>query len=87
MAKDYERELGVVEALTSVRDQCPSGAVQAVARSALEAVQRQGAGVLPEQAYLVLAAIRGWSGPRAAQVKRSLEAFLARQRGPSSGAG
>ena len=75
---DYERELGVIEAITSARDQCPSGSVQAVARAALEAVKREGSSVLPTQAFLVLTATRGWSGARAAQVKRSLEAFLER---------
>jgi hypothetical protein len=77
-ATDYERELGVTEAITSVRDQCPSGSVQAVARSALDAVKREGSSVLPQQAFLVLTATRGWNGERAAQVKRSLEAFLER---------
>jgi hypothetical protein len=76
-AKDYSRTLGVVEAISAVRDQCPSGAVQAAARGALEAIQREGAPALPQQAFLVLSASRGWSGERAEQVKRSLRAFLA----------
>jgi hypothetical protein len=75
-AKDYSRTLGVVEAISAVRDQCPSGAVQAAARAALEAIQREGAPALPQQAFLVLSAARGWSGERAEQVKRSLRAFL-----------
>jgi benzil reductase ((S)-benzoin forming) len=75
-AKDYARTLGVVEAITAVRDQCPSGAVQAAARGALEAIQREGASALPQQAFLVLSSARGWSGERAEQVKRSLRAFL-----------
>jgi benzil reductase ((S)-benzoin forming) len=74
--KDYSRTLGVVEAISAVRDQCPSGAVQAAARAALEAIQREGAPALPQQAFLVLSAARGWSGERAEQVKRSLRAFL-----------
>jgi benzil reductase ((S)-benzoin forming) len=74
--KDYTRTLGVVEAISAVRDQCPSGAVQAAARSALEAIQREGASALPQQAFLVLSAARGWTGERAEQVKRSLRRFL-----------
>ncbi len=76
--KDYTRTLGVVEAISAVRDQCPSGAVQAAARSALEAIQREGASALPQQAFLVLSAARGWTGERAEQVKRSLREFLER---------
>jgi benzil reductase ((S)-benzoin forming) len=75
-AKDYSRTLGVVEAITAVRDQCPSGAVQAAARGALEAIQREGASALPQQVFLVLSAARGWTGERAEQVKRSLRGFL-----------
>ena len=75
-AKDYTRTLGVVEAITAVRDQCPSGAVQAAARGALDAIQREGASALPQQAFLVLSAARGWTGERAEQVKRSLRGFL-----------
>jgi len=74
--KDYTRTLGVVEAITAVRDQCPSGAVQAAARGALDAIQREGASALPQQAFLVLSAARGWTGERAEQVKRSLRGFL-----------
>ena len=75
-AKDYSRTLGIVEAITAVRDQCPSGAVQSAARGALEAIQRGGASALPQQAFLVLSAARGWTGERAEQVKRSLRGFL-----------
>jgi hypothetical protein len=82
-AKDYSRTLGVVEAITAVRDQCPSGAVQAAARAALEAIEREGAATFPQQAFLVLSAARGWTGERAEQVKRSLRAFL----GPGEGRG
>lgn len=76
MKQEGERRLGVVEAISAVRDQCPSGAVQAVARAALEAVKREGAASLPQQAFLVLSAARGWQGERARQVKASLQAFL-----------
>jgi hypothetical protein len=47
-----------------------------MAENALLVVERDGAAALPEQAFLVLTAIRGWQGDRAAQVKRSLQAFL-----------
>ena len=76
---DAERPLGVVEAFTVVRNQCPSGAVQRVARQALEAVERDGAAALPIQAFYLLTAVRGWQGPQAARVKQALEAFLAEQ--------
>jgi hypothetical protein len=76
MAPEQERLLGVTEAIVAVRDQCPSGAVRQVARNALEAVRRDGADALPVQAFLVLSAARGWTGERAALVKRSLKAFL-----------
>lgn len=70
------RLLGVSEAILAVREQCPSGAVRAVARGALETIAREGAAALPAQAFLVLSAARGWTGERAALVKRSLQAFL-----------
>ncbi len=76
MAAEHERLLGVTEALMAVRDQCPSGSVRQVARSALETVGREGADALPAQAYLVLSATRGWMGDRATLVRRSLQAFL-----------
>lgn len=79
MSEEAERPLGVVEAFTVVRDQCPSGAVQRVARQGLETVQREGAGALPVQAFYLLSAVRGWQGPQAARVKRTLEAYLAEQ--------
>ena len=75
---DYDRTLGVVECFTAVVKQCPNGSVRRVAELALAAVERDGAGALAEQAFLVESAIRGWQGPRAAQVKRSLAAFLAK---------
>lgn len=74
---DRSRALGVVECFTAVVDQCPSGPARRVAEAALASVEREGAKALPEQAFLVLSAVRGWQGERAAQVKRSLEAFLA----------
>jgi hypothetical protein len=73
---DRERTLGVVECFHVVIRQCPSGAVRRVAEHALAAIERGGAEVLAEQAFLVLSAARGWQGERAAQVKRSLQAFL-----------
>jgi hypothetical protein len=74
--KNYERNLGVVEAFLAVRDQCPSGAVRRVALDAIEAVKHGGPGTLREQTYFVLTAIQGWRGERATQVHRSLQAFL-----------
>jgi len=75
------RRLGVVEAFTVVTRSCPSGAVRAVAENALEAVKREGAKTLPEQAFLVLTACRGWQGDRATQVKESLRGFLEETQG------
>lgn len=74
---DYERTLGVIEAITIVTQQCPSGAVRACAERALEGIQAGGADALSEQAYIVLTAVQGWRGDRARQVHSSLEAFLA----------
>ena len=73
--RDYERTLGVVEAITVVCEQCPSGAVRGVALRALEAAKGDPS-TLRQQAYFVLTAIQGWRGERAAQVHRSLTAFL-----------
>jgi hypothetical protein len=73
---DRTRTLGVVECFVAVVNQCPNGSVRRVAESALEIVKRDGAGAFPEQAFLVLTAVRGWQGERAAQVKRSLQVFL-----------
>lgn len=70
------RTLGVVECFTAVVRHCPKGPARALAESALAAVERDGAGALAEQAYLVLTAIQGWQGERASQVKRSLQTFL-----------
>ena len=76
MAKDYERTLGVVEAIMSAKDQCPSGAARTCAERALEAIRSGGAEVLREQAWFVCNALLGWRGDRAEQVRRSLNEFL-----------
>ena len=72
------RELGVVECFHAVVNQCPKGAARTIAEGALAALEREGGGAMAEQAFLVLSAIRGWQGERAAQVRRSLQAFLER---------
>ncbi len=78
MAEEREpRPLGVIECFHAVLNQCPSGAVRTAAEHGLAVVEREGAGALPQQAYLLLVATRGWQGQRAAQVRRSLEAYLA----------
>jgi hypothetical protein len=93
--RDYERDLGVIEAFTVICEQCPSGAVRAVAEAALAAAKGASvkpkdasveraegdASVLREQAWLVLMAMKGWRGERAVQVHRSLTKFL----GPADG--
>ena len=66
----------MIECFQIVTEQCPSGAVRAVAERALEAVKEGGGDALREQAYFVLTAIQGWRGERASQVHRSLSAFL-----------
>jgi hypothetical protein len=73
---DYSRTLGVIEALTVVTKQCPNGSVRSCAEASLAAIRAGGASTLRDQAYLVLTAMRGWRGDRAAQVHRSLSAFL-----------
>jgi hypothetical protein len=78
VSDERARELGVIECFHAVLNQCPSGAVRLVAENALAAVEREGAKALPEQAFRVLSATRGWHGARADQVKRSLESFLSR---------
>lgn len=83
MARDYERTLGVIEALTAVRDQCPHAAVRDHAAAALREVARGGADALRVQASLVLTTLAGWRGERAEQVKRSLQAFLASSAPPT----
>jgi hypothetical protein len=74
--RDYERTLGVIEALTAVRDQCPHAAVRDHAAAALREVARGGSSALRSQASLVLSTLAGWRGERADQVKRSLRSFL-----------
>ena len=76
MATDYERTLGVVEAITAARDQCPSGAARNATERALEAIKTGGAEVMREQAWFVCASLQGWRGERADQVRRSLNIFL-----------
>ena len=75
-APETPRLLGVIECFTAVVRQCPKAAARAMAESALATVERDGSRVLAEQAYLVLSALSGWHGERAAQVKRSLQAFV-----------
>ncbi len=75
--QEYERKLGVVEAITLVTRQCPNASVRAVAESALEASKSSSPDVLRQQVFLVLTAMRGWRGDRSDQIHRSLEAFLA----------
>jgi len=74
----YERDLGVIEAITQVTRSCPNGAVVAAAERALAAIQADGRDALRTQAYFVLIAIKGWRGGRAEQVHRSLSRFLER---------
>lgn len=76
---DRPRRLGIIEAFTAVINSCPSGSVRAVAENALETIERDGAEAMPMQAYLVLTAMQGWRGDKSAQVRESLEAFLAVQ--------
>ena len=76
MPDEKTRRLGVIEAISATRDQCPSGAVRACAEGALEAIKRREPGVLREQAAIVFMAAAGWRGDRAAQVRESLQAFL-----------
>jgi hypothetical protein len=75
-AADGERTLGVVECFAAVARQCPKGPARAIAEHALATLERDGAAALREQAFLVLGAIQGWQGERAAQVRRSLRIFL-----------
>jgi hypothetical protein len=73
---DFERELGVIEAITFVTRSCPSGVVVAAAERALDAIKEGGPDVIKQQAYFVLTALQGWRGDRARQVHRSLTAYL-----------
>jgi hypothetical protein len=82
---DYDRDLGVIEAITFVTRSCPSGVVVSAAKRALEAIGAGGADVLKQQAYFVLTAIQGWRGDRARQVHRSLTNYLAQRGDPKQG--
>ena len=73
---DYDRDLGVIEAITIVTRSCPNGGVTGAANRALEAIKEGGPDTLKEQAYFVLTAIQGWRGERARQVHRSLSRYL-----------
>ena len=81
-ASDFDRELGVVEAITVVTRSCPSGVVVAAAERALDAIKEGGPDVIKQQAYFVLTALQGWRGDRARQVHRSLTAFLEENSSP-----
>lgn len=81
--RDYERDLGVIEAITIVTRSCPSGVVIASAERALEAIKQGGPDVMKQQAYFVLIAIKGWRGDRARQVHRSLTKYLEQGRSSS----
>jgi hypothetical protein len=73
---DFQRDLGVIEAITIVTRSCPSGVVVASAERALEAIKEGGSEVIKQQAYFVLMALQGWRGDRARQVHRSLSKYL-----------
>ena len=77
--KDYTRTLGVIECFHAVTNECPKGPARAMAEAALATVEKEGAEALPNQAFLVLTALRGWRGERADQVQRSLQSFLAKR--------
>lgn len=74
-AKDYTRELGVVECFVAITNECESGPVRSMAARALEAIKGGGSEVMREQVYFVLSALQGWRGERASQVHKSLTAF------------
>ncbi len=73
---NYERDLGVIEAITYVTRSCPSGVVVAAAERALDSIKQGGPDVIKQQAYFVLTALQGWRGDRARQVHRSLTNYL-----------
>lgn len=72
----YERDLGVIEAITYVTRSCPSGVVVAASEGALAAIKAGGSDVMRQQAYIVLTTMKGWRGERATQVHRSLTRYL-----------
>ncbi|MFP6655732.1 MAG: hypothetical protein VCB25_08890 [Myxococcota bacterium] len=74
--KNYDRNLGVIEAIMVVTHSCPNGRVVTAAKGALEAIKTGGSDSLKQQAYFVLTAIQGWRGDRAHQVHRSLRLYL-----------
>ena len=74
--QNYDRDLGVIEAITYVTRSCPSGVVIASAERALDAIKDGGPAVMKQQAYFVLMALKGWRGERARQVHRSLTRYL-----------
>ncbi len=76
MDEDYNRTLGVIEAISAAKAQCPSGSARQCAQRALEAIERGGPDVLREQAWFVCNALLGWRGERAEQVRRSLNEFI-----------
>ena len=73
--KDYVRQLGVVESLVAITNECQSGPVRAVATRALEAIKDRSPGVMREQVYYVLSSMQGWRGERATQIHRSLSEY------------
>jgi hypothetical protein len=79
-ARDYDRDLGVIEAITWVTRSCPSGVVVSLAERALAEIKAGGASAMQQQAYLVLSALQGWRGERARQVHRSLTRYLEQNR-------
>ena len=73
---DYDRDLGVIEAITQVTRSCPNGVVVSAAERALEAIKAGGSDVMKQQVFFVLTALQGWRGNRATQVHRSLTRYL-----------
>jgi len=74
---DYDRDLGVIEAISLVTRSCPSGVVVRAAEGALDAIKVGGSGAMKQQAYFVLTTMKGWRGDRATQIHRSLTRYLA----------
>ena len=74
-AKDYTRELGVVECFVAITNECQSGPVRTMASHALEAIKSGGPEVMRQQVYYVLTALQGWRGERASQVHASLTKY------------
>lgn len=74
--KDYTRQLGVIEALVAITNQCPSAPVRAVAQQSLDSIKSGDSEGLRKQVFYVLTAMKGWRGERARQVHESLNSFL-----------